>query len=127
MIRVAVALIRREGRWFLQRRDPRNPVLPGLWEFPGGKIQAGETAETALLRELREELNWEPRLVEELEPITYAYPEGLIELHPFRCEGPGAMATELGWGWFESGEIGRLPIPEANRGLLLNPVFRESP
>ena len=45
MTDVALALLRRGDRWFLQRRDPANAVLPGLWEFPGGKAEAGEIAE----------------------------------------------------------------------------------
>lgn len=127
MIRVALALIHREGRWFLQRRDAGNPVLPGLWEFPGGKIQEGEAEDSALRRELREELNWVPAKVEALAAITHAYPDRTVALHPFFCEGPGALASELGWGWFTPAEIMKLPIPEANLRLLQNPVFRESP
>ena len=123
MIRVAIALIHREGRWFLQRRDPMNPILPGLWEFPGGKIREGESEETALRRELREELDWEPTRAEALAAVIHAYPDRTVELHPFRCEGSGPLTTELGWGWFKPDEIARLPIPEANRDLLRNPIF----
>ena len=43
MTEAVLALIGHGGRWFLQRRDPGNPVLPGLWEFPGGKVEEGET------------------------------------------------------------------------------------
>lgn len=115
---MAIALIHRQGRWFLQRRDPQNPVLPGLWEFPGGKINPGETPETALRRELEEEVGWLPERMEALPPFTHHYPERTVTLQPFRCEGPGDPITELGWGWFEAGEIPKLPIPEANRCLL---------
>ncbi|MEG3151401.1 (deoxy)nucleoside triphosphate pyrophosphohydrolase [Sphingomonas sp. ZT3P38] len=52
---VAVALIDREGRVLVQRR-PAGKMLAGLWEFPGGKIEPGETPEAALVRELAEEL-----------------------------------------------------------------------
>ena len=51
----AVALIDGDGRVLLSRRPPGKP-LAGLWEFPGGKIESGETPEAALIRELREEL-----------------------------------------------------------------------
>jgi len=52
---VAVALIDPDGRVLIARRPPGN-VMAGLWEFPGGKIEPGETPETALIRELHEEL-----------------------------------------------------------------------
>lgn len=52
---VACALIDRDGRVLLARRPPGKPMA-GLWEFPGGKVQDGETPEAALIRELREEL-----------------------------------------------------------------------
>jgi len=55
MMVVAVALIDGEGRVLLQQRPPGKP-MEGLWEFPGGKIDAGETPEAALIRELHEEL-----------------------------------------------------------------------
>ena len=52
---VAVALVDAEGRVLLQQRPPGKPMA-GLWEFPGGKVEAGETPEAALVRELEEEL-----------------------------------------------------------------------
>jgi 8-oxo-dGTP diphosphatase len=55
---VAAALIDADGRVLLGQRPP-GKVLPGLWEFPGGKVQEGETPEAALIRELREELGIE--------------------------------------------------------------------
>lgn len=115
---VVVALIPDGDRWFLQRRDPRSAVLPGLWEFPGGKVEPGESLEAALRRELQEEVGWTPERVALLTPVTHAYPHRRVTLHPFRCEGPGMPDTGLAWGWFTAAEVRRLRIPEANRELL---------
>lgn len=110
---VVLALIRREDRWFLQRRDPANPVLPGLWEFPGGKVEAGETLEAALGRELQEEVGL---ALERARPGPFL--DGTVRLHPFFVAAEGTPRTELAWGWFTQAEIARLPLPPRNGALL---------
>ena len=113
MTEVALALIRRGERWFLQRRDPGNPDLPGLWEFPGGKVEDGETLEVALRRELREETGLDLRTAQ---PGTVL--DGATRLYPFLVEAEGDPRTELAWGWFTVEEMRRLPIPPMNRVLI---------
>ncbi len=115
---MVLGLVEREGRWFLQRRDPASSVLPGLWEFPGGKAEADEAPEAALRRELAEEVDWIPERCAPLAPLAHAYADRSVVLHPFRCEGAGTPRTELAWGWFSLAEIRRLPIPPANAPLL---------
>jgi mutator protein MutT len=118
VVDVAIAVIRRGGRFFLQRRDPAGAVLPGRWEFPGGKAHEAEGPEAALRRELAEEIAWEPTRVAALPVIEHAYPERRVRLHPFLCEGDAQPRTGLAWGWFTPDEITRLPVPEANAPLL---------
>jgi mutator protein MutT len=113
MTEVALALIRRDGRWFLQRRAPGNPVLPGLWEFPGGKVEAGESIREGLLRELREEVGL---VAGELRPLPLL--EGPVRLHPYLVEAEGQPRTELAWGWFKVHELARLPMPPPNQALI---------
>jgi mutator protein MutT len=113
MTDVALALIRRGDRWFLQRRAAGNPVLPGLWEFPGGKAELSESPQQALRREVREELGIELRSARAL-PVL----EGSVRLHPFLVEGSGQPRTGLAWGWFTPQEMGKLPIPPANSELI---------
>lgn len=120
-VEVALAIIRHQGRCFLQRRDPAARVLPGRWEFPGGKLEPGEAPHAALVRELLEETGWAPDLAVPLEPLGHDYPHGRVLLHPFLCDLSGprpALATGLAWGWFTVPELARLPMPGANRGLL---------
>jgi 8-oxo-dGTP diphosphatase len=117
-VAVAIALLRREGRWFLQRRDLSSGHLAGLWEFPGGKMESGESPETALRRELMEELSWTPGELRALDAITHAYADRVITLHPFLAEGPELPRTALAWGWFRAAEAAGLRVPEANAPLL---------
>ena len=117
-VAVAIALLRREGRWFLQRRDLSSDHLAGAWEFPGGKVEPGESPETTLRRELMEELSWAPEELRALDAITHAYPDRVVTLHPFMAEGPELPRTALAWGWFRAAEAGRLRVPEANTPLL---------
>ena len=113
MTEVALALIRRGERWFLQRRHPENPVLPGLWEFPGGKSETGEQPLETLGRELREETGLDLRSAR---PCTIL--EGTACLYPFLVEVDGDPRTDLAWGWFTIEEVRRLPVPPMNRALI---------
>ena len=85
-IEVVAAVIERGGRILIARRHVGSH-LGGLWEFPGGKRQAGETAEAALVREIREELDAAVSVGELLDDVEWRYPEktvrlALLPLHP---------------------------------------------
>ena len=78
--------------------------LPGKWEFPGGKLEVNELPEEALIREIKEELNIEIRIIEALPNVEHAYvPEKIIQLIPYRCaivsdQTPSATEhAELRW------------------------------
>jgi 8-oxo-dGTP pyrophosphatase MutT (NUDIX family) len=113
MKEVALALIRRGERWFLQRRHSGNPILPSLWEFPGGKAEGGEQPLETLARELREETGL---VLHTARPWTVL--EGSVRLHPFLVEADGDPRTDLGWGWFTVEEMRRLPLPPMNQALI---------
>jgi mutator protein MutT len=113
MNEVVLALIRQGERWFLQRRLPGSPILPGLWEFPGGKVEEGETLEAALARELHEEVGLDLR-----RGTLRMVLEGSPRLHAFLVEAGGTPHSELAWGWFKVEEMRRLPTPPRNRSLI---------
>ncbi len=100
---VVCAIIRRGGLIMLARRPP-DKKLGGLWEFPGGKVEPGESAEAALHRELQEELGCAVVVTHALHAFVHAYDWGSIELIPFVCELAAGSAephphehTELVW------------------------------
>lgn len=126
MTDVVLALIRREGRWFLQRRDPAGSVLPGRWEFPGGKVEAGESFLDGLGRELLEETGLRVVAATQL-PDLEGDKDGPVRLHPFLVEAEGRPQTELAWGWFRTTEMLRLPTPPANGPLLRHLAAGEEP
>jgi 8-oxo-dGTP diphosphatase len=106
---VVCAIIVRGDRILLAQRPP-DKKLGGLWEFPGGKVEAGESAEDALHRELQEELGCTVRITQALSPFVHAYAWGRIELIPFVCElaegSPEPHAHEhTALVWVERGEL----------------------
>lgn len=82
-----LAMLDSEGRLFAARR-PLHKSLGGLWELPGGKIDPGESPETALRRELREELGMETGALEPMPHHIHGYEFGIIRLWPLlaRCD-----------------------------------------
>lgn len=74
MIPVVAALIVRDGRLLIARR-PEGKHMAGRWEFPGGKLECGESPEEAIEREIREELAAEIRAGRVYQAIAYSYPE----------------------------------------------------
>ena len=85
-VRVAAAVVWRDGQLLLTQRPAAGP-LAQQWELPGGKIEAGETPEHALVREIREELGVQATPIEVLEVDTHDYPHGLeVEIVFVRCQ-----------------------------------------
>lgn len=82
-IEVAAAIIVRDGKVFATQRGYGE--WQGWWEFPGGKIEAGECPEDALVREIREELDAEIEVGELLETVEWDYPDFHLTMHCFVC------------------------------------------
>jgi len=83
-VHVACGIIEREGEVLATRRSARMS-LPLKWEFPGGKLEAGESPQNCLHRELHEELGVEVAILAELPVITHNYPDFTCTLYPFVC------------------------------------------
>ncbi len=120
LIEVAAGLIFHHGRLLLTQRRSGDP-LGGLWEFPGGKREAGETFSECLRRELREELDIEATVGECVERIRHDYPERRVYLEFFRCALHSGQPRAIGCqdlAWVTADELARYAFPDADARLL---------
>jgi mutator protein MutT len=120
-VEVVAGLIRDgAGRYLITRRQ-RGTHLEGLWEFPGGKREAGETLEQSLRRELHEELGAHFAIGDHVETVPWTYPEKTVILHFFQCRvetGTVEPCEGQQMEWVAPAELHRYDFPPADAGLL---------
>ena len=117
---IALALVWRDGRLLVTRR-PEGVHLGGYWEFPGGKIKKGESAERAAEREVVEEVGIHCRARERRQSLSYDYPERRVVLHPVDCdwvEGEARLLGVTAARWVTAAELGEYAFPPANAALV---------
>ena len=117
---MTAAVIERDGRVLVTRRQ-QGVHLEGYWEFPGGKCDPGESLAACLARELREELDVDARIGQEMFATTHAYDDCHVELHFLVCELLGEPRPLLGqeMRWVLRGELGGLQFPPADAELIV--------
>lgn len=115
-IRVALALVCREQMWLIARRHP-DAHLGGVWEFPGGKLEPGESATEAALRELWEECGVRARAARLLPVSRVDYGDRVVELNPVVCEWESGEARPIGsleCRWVTAEGLRAMEMPSAN-------------
>ena len=128
---VGVLVEQREGaRWVLIARRTMDRVYGGYWEFPGGKIEAGETAGQCLVREFGEELGLMVEVEAALPTVEHTYTHGRVRLHPFYCrrvaadqQNPRTLPEPqdlqvMEHRWVLAEQLRGFAFPEANAGLI---------
>mgnify|MGYP000276321496 FL=1 len=119
---VACALVDSDGRVLVAAR-PSGKSMAGLWEFPGGKVEAGETPEAALIRELKEELSIDvtAACLAPLSFASHAYDEFHLLMPLYACrKWDGQIAPREGQEtqWLRPRDLFDLPMPPADKPLI---------
>ncbi len=126
---VAAGVIWKDGEILITLR-PTDKMLGGLWEFPGGKCLSGETLETCLQREIREELNLTVRVGRHFMDVKHAYSHFKITLHMFHCEFLGGRPKLNGvddFRWVQPKQLRELPFPAADVRVIRKILNDNSP
>ena len=117
---VAAAIFNKQGDLLIAQR-PLDQHMGGLWEFPGGKVEAGEAVTDALCRELDEELGIQPLSWESLICIEHTYPEKTVLLDVWIVRVFGGEADSRDGQvarWIAPNMLDRFDFPEANQGII---------
>jgi 8-oxo-dGTP diphosphatase len=116
---VTAAVIEENGRFLVTRR-PGGVHLEGLWEFPGGKSEEGESHTASLEREIGEELDTAIIIEREVFSVVHSYADRVVELHFFACRLAGEPRAVLGqeMRWVSREELRTLPFPPADAALI---------
>lgn len=117
---VTAGLIRNNGKILITQRlfDDR---FGGLWEFPGGKQQPGETLERCLMREIEEELNIQIQVDKKLMTVVHNYDQVRITLHVFQCtflDGTPEKKGVQDWRWVDLAEMEQYDFTEADKRVI---------
>lgn len=120
MIDVVCAIIFKHKKVLVAQHN-MHPIHLNKWEFPGGKIEEGETRLEAIVREIKEELDIEVSVLEELHPIKYSYPAKDIKLIPLICEitnGTIVLKQHLSYQWIEIDRVNEFDLCEADKEVI---------
>ena len=126
---VVVAAVIQENDRFLVTRRPAGVHLEGLWEFPGGKCEPGESHEACLARELEEELGARAEVGRELCAVAHDYGDRRLTLHFHACRLLDPPQPRLGQDmqWVARDDLASLAFPPADRELIVRLSRRDRP
>ena len=119
-IQVVGAAIMKNGKLFAAQRSDRGETAL-KWEFPGGKIEQGETPEQALLREVKEELDTQIRVEKYIATVEYQYRTFHLTMHLYKCSLTGkdpVISEHVACRWLHADELKSLDWAPADLGIL---------
>jgi 8-oxo-dGTP diphosphatase len=117
VIRVVAAVVEEQGRYLITQRNP-SAVLPLMWEFPGGRVENGESEEQALIREVRWRINVTIDVVEKLGEHVHQYEHYDVHMAMYACRLPeGCLPRAVNVNdlrWVQSSQLGDYDFPPAD-------------
>jgi 8-oxo-dGTP diphosphatase len=119
-IRVVAAVIEREGSYLITQRRPA-AVLPLLWEFPGGRVEEGETDAAALKREVRHRLGVDIEVGQLISFVSHPYEKYVVDLYLYECHITGGEPAPLAvhaFKWVTSAEFDQHPFTPADEASM---------
>ena len=119
-ITVAIAVIVRTGQVLIAQRKP-DGSFAHYWEFPGGKCEPGESVQSCLHREIKEEVDLTVEILRPLVVIQHTYPFGTLAIHPFFCRITAGEPRPIACQqiiWIKPAELINYQFPPANESLL---------
>ena len=121
IIRVTAAIIESENKILIAQRKANDNLFGGLWEFPGGKIEDGESPEECMARELKEELEIDVEVGTLITSNKHRYPNGIFELLAYRVQhicGNFVLNNHNEIKWITIDEISNFKFPPANTPII---------
>lgn len=119
-IRVVAAVLERDGKYLITQRRT-SAVLPLMWEFPGGRVEAGETDQQALTREMLHRLGVDIRVGKLISFVSHPYEHYVVDLFLYECkllsENLEPLAVSA-FTWVASGEFDRYPFTPADEASM---------
>lgn len=115
-VRVVAAVIERDGHYLITQRRP-SAVLPLLWEFPGGRVESGETDAQALRREVKHRLDVEITVKQLISFVSHPYEHYVVDLYLYECALTSGEPTEANvhaFRWVSSAEFDKYPFTPAD-------------
>jgi len=119
-IRVVAAVIAREGRYLITQRRP-TAVLPLMWEFPGGRVEANESDGDALKREVRHRLGVDIEVGELISFVSHPYEHYTVDLYLYECRATAGELRALNvhdFRWVTSDEFDQYPFTPADEASM---------
>ncbi len=116
-IHAAIAVIEHKGRYLIQQR-PNKGLLANLWEFPGGKLEAGEKPVTALKREVKEEIQADVKTAKFLMKVVHYYTQFKVNLHVYRCQCDNLPKETKSMKWVNLQKLDQFPMPSGSAKIV---------
>ena len=122
IVNVVAAIVKRDNTYLcVQRCRDEHEYISEHWEFPGGKCEEGESDHEALIREIKEEMDWDIYVGKKLGTVTYEYPDITICLTAYLClceDDNFKLLEHLDCRWLKKEELNQLEWTDADRELL---------